>query len=84
MAKKAYYIREANPALEAFIVKENDDKTVDLSLEENGKPFVTSCVVTKLLVNGSCTLTPPAPPSKAEDGVPLTDPDTEKGKPKTK
>lgn len=74
MPKQAYYHREQNPALEVFIVKENDDKTVDLAREEKGAPFITGCVVTEQPEVGSCTLVPPAAPAPQVPGEPLVDP----------
>jgi hypothetical protein len=71
MANKAYYHREANPAHELFIVKTNEDKTVDLALEEKGTPIITGCVVTDVPAFGSCTLVPPTAPKQEETGEPL-------------
>ncbi len=71
MAKKAYYHRESNPAHELFIVRTNDDKTVDLARAEDAAPIVTRCAITEAPVCGSCTLTPPAAPTATEPGEPL-------------
>lgn len=73
MPTKVYYHREANPAHELFVVKTNEDKTVNLALAEDAKPIITGCRVTAQPEFGSCTLAAPKAPTQKDAGEPLVD-----------